>query len=685
MRPLMTMTESALRLAADHLWQSSLVIMGAAVLVLLGRRWPASWRHAIWLASSIKFLVPFAVLVAIGGAIPLPAVDDPGAPSALSTVLAIGAPFSASQPPLPVVAAPRVRAPRAWWPLGLGLVWMTGASVFLVSRLRKHQRAARLVRESWPLVEGREVDAWRRLSRHNPWAARVRLRGSSARVSPCVIGAWRPVLIWPSGVSAELSDTQLESIFIHELAHVERRDNLTSTMHAAVEIVFWYHPLVWVAGARLAAERERACDEAVLAQGTARVAYADGILRAAAFALPTGESGSPIIGSPLVQRIEAIMTSDLTPRFRSWQRAALLVAAACLVLTPIALGAIEARDDRGRVAMLGDAPTLVSFDVDEVMRAMARAEAPVPRATPAPVPPRATDRSSSTPPASQQGSAIIPAVVGPPTVPQGPGKVAGTITDPMGLRLPGVTVTLVVRASGAVAHTSVTNAKGEYGMAGVMPGDYDLQARLAAFRAFGTSIAMRPGAAVTMAVSLQIGAVTETVTIMSHTQPPVAESEPMAEAELLDAIARNPDGGQPYLDRLALLYYRQERLIESAAVVDRALALADLQLVELPTRAPSQLRGVVTVGGSIREPRKVRDVKPLYPGAAASGGTSGIVILEARIAPDGTVRDARVLRGAPILAASALGAVRQWQYRPTLLNGVPVDVAMTVTVNFAGQ
>ena len=55
------------------------------------------------------------------------------------------------------------------------------------------------------------------------------------------------------------------------------------------------------------------------------------------------------------------------------------------------------------------------------------------------------------------------------------------------------------------------------------------------------------------------------------------------------------------------------------------------------------------------------------------------------LATDGSVRDARVLRGAPVLATSALGAVRLWRFTPTLLNGIPVDVMMTVTVNFAGQ
>ena len=68
-----------------------------------------------------------------------------------------------------------------------------------------------------------------------------------------------------------------------------------------------------------------------------------------------------------------------------------------------------------------------------------------------------------------------------------------------------------------------------------------------------------------------------------------------------------------------------------------------------------------------------------------AAGARGIVILEATIARDGTVKDARVLRSVPLLDEAALTAVRQWVFTPTLLNGVPVEVIMTVTVNFVSR
>ena len=93
----------------------------------------------------------------------------------------------------------------------------------------------------------------------------------------------------------------------------------------------------------------------------------------------------------------------------------------------------------------------------------------------------------------------------------------------------------------------------------------------------------------------------------------------------------------------------------------------------------------VRVGGAIKQPSKVKDVKPVYPPIAQSARVQGIVIVEATIGPDGRVKDAKVLRSIPLLDQAALDAVKQWQFTPTLLNGVPVPVIMTVTVNFTLQ
>jgi protein TonB len=90
----------------------------------------------------------------------------------------------------------------------------------------------------------------------------------------------------------------------------------------------------------------------------------------------------------------------------------------------------------------------------------------------------------------------------------------------------------------------------------------------------------------------------------------------------------------------------------------------------------------VRVGGQIKAPTQITKVQPVYPPIALNARVQGIVILEATIGVDGRVIDAKVLRSIPLLDQAAIDAVRQWAYTPTMLNGAPVPVIMTVTVTF---
>jgi protein TonB len=101
-----------------------------------------------------------------------------------------------------------------------------------------------------------------------------------------------------------------------------------------------------------------------------------------------------------------------------------------------------------------------------------------------------------------------------------------------------------------------------------------------------------------------------------------------------------------------------------------------------PTVRPPKPTEPLRVGGGIIAPRKTRDVAPVYPPIAVVARAEGIVVLEAVIAEDGSVRDVRVLRSVALLDQAAMDAVRQWHFTPTLLSGQPVPVVMTVTVNF---
>jgi protein TonB len=104
----------------------------------------------------------------------------------------------------------------------------------------------------------------------------------------------------------------------------------------------------------------------------------------------------------------------------------------------------------------------------------------------------------------------------------------------------------------------------------------------------------------------------------------------------------------------------------------------------LPDAAPPPptLQPVHVDSGLVHEPRKIRHVAPVYPPVAATARIEGSVVLEAFVDVRGRVVEVEVIQGHSILAKAALEAVRQWAYTPTLLDGVPVPVILTVTVHF---
>ena len=120
---------------------------------------------------------------------------------------------------------------------------------------------------------------------------------------------------------------------------------------------------------------------------------------------------------------------------------------------------------------------------------------------------------------------------------------------------------------------------------------------------------------------------------------------------------------------------------DAAAEKAKADAVAKAEAAAAAAREKAR-KQAVRVGGQIRQPTKIKDVKPEYPAIARSARVSGVVTIEATIGADGKVVDARVVRSVPMLDQAALDAVRQWEYTPTLLNGVPVPVIVTVTINF---
>ncbi len=153
-------------------------------------------------------------------------------------------------------------------------------------------------------------------------------------------------------------------------------------------------------------------------------------------------------------------------------------------------------------------------------------------------------------------------------------------------------------------------------------------------------------------------------------------------AMLRSGLASRPNDEALKQELAGVLTLKEQALSRKIAELRREIAALRGPLPAAST-AGCGVALPVRVGGNIRTPIKVHDVKPVYPAEAMAAGIQGIVIVEGRIDCDGNIADVRVLRGMPMLSDAAVGAVKQWKYRPTLLNGVPIPVVMTMTVTFS--
>jgi bla regulator protein blaR1 len=328
----------------QHIWQSTWFAALAWLLTLALRSQSAQARYRVWLAASLKFFIPFSLLVAFGGTINLGTVRRP--------VKTIAPAVSVWTRPLRTALSEPIDPPyhalandHGALPLVLAGIWLCG---FLVVRGRWHREwgriRAQLRRAEFP-VQGREVSALRALD------SRMRLALSAQRMEPAVFGVFRPVLLLPAGISAKLDDRQFRAILIHELCHARRRDNLAAALHMIAEAVFWFHPVVWWVGARMLEERERACDEEVLRRGAGPAEYASGILRVCEYCLESPlPCASGVTGADLKRRIEEIAANRTARRLGVGRRLLLAAAGGLAVLIPIAIGL--AQDSRFEVATI---------------------------------------------------------------------------------------------------------------------------------------------------------------------------------------------------------------------------------------------------------------------------------------------------------------------------------------------
>jgi len=327
---------------ANHLWQSTLFVVLAAILVLALRKNPGRVRYWVWLTASVKFLLPFSLLIALGSHLAKPRVSTPAQAVVYSAVEDFSQPFAGPELPL-ISQAPAPVSRFHLLPPIIVAVWLAGIVVILLVWAAGWIRVSRMVRRAVPLREGPEVEALRRLESSLGVRKPLRLVVSRNWMEPGIFGVFRPVLIWPEGISQHLDQRHIDAILAHEVCHVRRHDNLTAVLHMLVEAVFWFHPLVWWLGARLEEERERACDEEVSLLCNQPHVYAESILRVCKFCSESPLACvSGITGADLKKRIVQIMTERVVRKLDLGRKLLLLVVGLAVVAVPIVLGQVKA-------------------------------------------------------------------------------------------------------------------------------------------------------------------------------------------------------------------------------------------------------------------------------------------------------------------------------------------------------
>jgi len=319
----------------DHLWQSTLFGAMTGLLTLIFRTCHARVRYWLLLAASFKFLIPFSLLVAIGSRL----AWSRGAVTSNRLHFAIEVISS---------AAPSTVIPGLVHLLpALVGVWLCGFLVVLFLWYVQWQKMSAATQDAVPLVEGREVEALRRMEFAAGIWKRTEIRLSHASIEPGIFGILRPVLMWPEGISRRLEDAQLDAILAHEVRHVRMHDNLAAAIHMVVEAIFWFHPLVWWLGARLVEERERACDEDVVELGSERQVYAEGILKVCEFCLASPLACmSGVAGGDLKKRMVHIMTERMLHRLDFGRKLLLGAVGLAAIAGPIAFGLANANPTR---------------------------------------------------------------------------------------------------------------------------------------------------------------------------------------------------------------------------------------------------------------------------------------------------------------------------------------------------
>ncbi len=250
--------------AGSMLWQSSLVIVVLGSLnVCLRQRVSAVVRYGFSLLILVKLVLPptLAVPTGIGYWVKREPVAPVVVEHPVKTTVTYGE--TSQRPARPVEVEPVRRVPLRWFAsVSLIVVAVSGGLLWLLFKGARSVR--RLVTLAAPATE-----TWQQWL--NETAAQLGIRRTvglkitAQAMSPAVCGLWRPVILVPEKLMQELTEPQLRAAILHELIHLKRGDLWANYVQTLLQIIYWWHPLLWLANRQIRGLREQAVDEQVMA------------------------------------------------------------------------------------------------------------------------------------------------------------------------------------------------------------------------------------------------------------------------------------------------------------------------------------------------------------------------------------------------------------------------------------
>jgi formylglycine-generating enzyme required for sulfatase activity/beta-lactamase regulating signal transducer with metallopeptidase domain len=387
--------ESCFPILLDGALKGLAALMVTGLVTLAMRRSSAAARHLVWFLGTSSLLVLPVLSWTLPAWYLLPRLTkEKAASTPVAEVRAVEVPPAVYMPPPPQPArdsgqilADAASSPRSeptvtdllpmprktsttpvpdashWqlsWPTCVVLAWLVGVILSLLHVLLGYASLWRLQRGSLRMESGSPVDLVVRLSSQVGLRRPVELLSDSSRTMPMTWGLWRTRVLLPKDAS-NWADAQCRTVLLHELAHAKRHDCLTQLFVQFARALHWFNPLAWLAWRRIQAERERACDDLVLASGTKASAYAEQLLQIASDSPPIRLSAAVIAmarHSSLEGRLLAILDDKLCRRALTRRSIALLTLLFVAILTPIGmLRAMASNSETGPGASPAPSPT----------------------------------------------------------------------------------------------------------------------------------------------------------------------------------------------------------------------------------------------------------------------------------------------------------------------------------------